>query len=149
MKIWNRHNSGITLLRMAEFNFLKNVFIILLFIGLVQIAPVTAAFAVQTLPPGITANCVDCHDDYIFKTKFSTSVHGNNGCISCHTGVKNIGPHMRGEEKAAVVACGICHKEEADEYGKNVHYLEQKLQCGDCHRDIHSFQAGERILSAP
>lgn len=87
------------------------------------------------------ADCLSCHDDYIFVRQFPQSAHGNNACTSCHKGIRNLERHMTGREKPAAVSCGDCHAEIAREYRQNFHNVELDFRCSDCHRDIHSFRA--------
>lgn len=89
-------------------------------------------------------DCLYCHDDYLFRTQFLDSVHGNNACTSCHTGIENLDRHMTGRENPAPVACGSCHQEIAREYLKNFHYIQLDFRCYDCHRDIHALKGNRK-----
>ncbi|MDD5711326.1 MAG: cytochrome c3 family protein, partial [Smithellaceae bacterium] len=93
--------------------------------------------AAQGLPPGIEARCRSCHDDVRFSARFDTSIHGNNGCTSCHVGIENLSAHMEGKERPAPVDCGRCHQDIARQFRQNFHYLQEDFRCSDCHRDIH------------
>jgi cytochrome b subunit of formate dehydrogenase len=94
----------------------------------------------------IYANCLDCHDDYLLTTQYPESVHGNLGCASCHADFKNIEKHMAGEQKPELLSCGTCHKEIAEEYKHNYHYLHQNFQCYDCHKNIHEIKRRKTFL---
>ncbi len=92
--------------------------------------------------PGATTsvNCLSCHDDYLYRTAYPASVHGAQGCVSCHSDITDIERHMTGTTRSTLVACGSCHNEIAKEYLHNYHYLHQDFQCYDCHRNIHAVQ---------
>jgi hypothetical protein len=57
---------------------------------LVFCIPVQAA----NVPPGVGQHCESCHDGYAFQVRFPDSAHGNNGCTSCHAGIKDVGRHI-------------------------------------------------------
>jgi len=88
----------------------------------------------------VSRTCQGCHDDPKFQTAFSASVHGNNGCRSCHTDIRNLNRHMTGQDKPAPVACGSCHQQIAQEYRASFHYLQEDFRCVDCHGGIHARQ---------
>ncbi len=88
---------------------------------------------------GTSRNCVSCHEAFVYRGDFPSSVHGNNGCTSCHT-IRNIARHTSGEEKPLLINCGSCHGQIAADFKKDAHYLHQSLQCQDCHRDIHALK---------
>jgi cytochrome b subunit of formate dehydrogenase len=92
---------------------------------------------------GIVKDCQSCHDDYLYTASFNRSVHGVNGCTSCHE-VKNRDKHMEGKEKSVLISCGSCHEQIADEYKKSFHYLQEDFRCWDCHRDIHAIRKSEK-----
>lgn len=99
----------------------------------------TGALA-QAQQKGIGRSCQSCHSDQAFTGGFVLSVHGNNSCTSCHTGIDNLARHISGESKPAAVRCGACHKEIAATYQTNVHAVVQNMVCADCHQKIHTFQ---------
>jgi len=92
---------------------------------------------------GAAPECLDCHDDYLYSRAFKKSVHGGNGCISCHGAVTDAKRHMRGEKKPPRVDCGRCHTQIAARYRQNFHYLQLDFRCSDCHRDIHALTGGK------
>lgn len=99
---------------------------------------VPAAPAAVSSPAGPDQRCTDCHDDGRFHSRFDVSVHGNNRCTSCHTGIRDIAAHSDGEEKPNPVNCGSCHQEVARSFRSSFHSLNQDFRCTDCHRDIHT-----------
>ena len=101
-----------------------------------------AAAAAQ--PDVFVGQCQRCHDGHKFRVAFPQSVHGNNGCISCHAGIVNLKRHAAGEEKPAPVSCGSCHGQIASEYRLNFHYIQEDFRCYDCHRDIHAVKPVDR-----
>ncbi|HRT62152.1 MAG TPA: hypothetical protein P5551_07315 [Syntrophales bacterium] len=95
----------------------------------------------------VTGNCLACHDGHVYRTEFPASVHGANGCASCHT-VKNLSRHMSGTEKPVLVACGSCHGGIAAQFRNNFHYLQENFECQDCHRDIHALKPAKGNFKA-
>ncbi|MBN1614024.1 MAG: cytochrome C [Deltaproteobacteria bacterium] len=89
--------------------------------------------------PELSGNyrCDFCHDFYRFRSQFPRSVHGPNGCGSCHREIGDLRLHMEGREKPITISCGSCHGEIEEDYRKSVHYVKQNITCQDCHRDIH------------
>jgi cytochrome b subunit of formate dehydrogenase len=100
-------------------------------------------------PPGVGQRCESCHDGYTFQSQFPASVHSNNGCTSCHTGIKDVGRHIAGQQSPAPVSCRSCHREQDERYRKSVHFINQGIKCQDCHSDIHALKknAGEKKLA--
>ena len=92
------------------------------------------------VPAAVGQRCESCHDRYAFRAQFSDSAHGNNGCTSCHAGIKDIGRHISGEVKPEAVSCRSCHQEIERKHQKSVHFLSQNIQCQDCHADIHTLK---------
>jgi cytochrome b subunit of formate dehydrogenase len=86
------------------------------------------------------SNCLGCHSDKISAERFGASVHGKNGCTSCHLEGTDLLRHMRGEVKPGKVQCERCHKKVAGEYYVSVH-LTKGVGCASCHSDIHSVTA--------
>lgn len=87
---------------------------------------------------GQTGRCNACHSDHTFTGDFANSVHGNNSCTSCHTGIDNISRHSSGEKKSNPVRCADCHREIAASYKTDVHAVAQNMTCADCHQNIHT-----------
>ncbi len=83
------------------------------------------------------ATCLGCHGDKIQAPAFAASVHGKNGCNSCHVQLTDLAKHMKGEVKPAPVRCERCHKKENAEHYASVH-AQKDVQCADCHTDIHT-----------
>ena len=92
-------------------------------------------------------NCLECHAGSEFKMQFPTSVHGKNGCTSCHTGVTDIEKHMRGVQKPKLVSCQTCHNAMTPRYIHRLHagadscttchkphlFIPAKKNCQQCH----------------
>ncbi len=95
--------------------------------------------------------CLDCHSDptltiekngkvislFIKKNDFAKSVHGENGCVSCHDDVDEEDlPH---DETLKKVQCSNCHDSEYEQYKNSLHgkALERNdpdaPTCEDCH----------------
>lgn len=101
------------------------------------------AMAFLTAGPAIAqedSDCFICHADpefsktlddgaelslFVDEEKFKSSIHGGEGCISCHSDITEL-PH---EEGLKPVDCGECHGGEAEIYGQSLHG--QKLAAGD------------------
>ena len=83
------------------------------------------------------ATCLGCHGDKISADKMAVSVHGKNGCTSCHVEIIELAKHMKGEIKVGKVQCVRCHKKEAAEHANSVH-TEKGVKCANCHTDMHS-----------
>lgn len=88
---------------------------------------------------GQNSICVSCHEDTVFTKSFPSSVHGRNGCASCHK-VGDIARHARGDEKPAMADCGVCHGEISRNYQFDAHYVNLDFNCTDCHSSIHTQQ---------
>ncbi|NVN91441.1 MAG: cytochrome c3 family protein [Desulfuromonadales bacterium] len=82
-------------------------------------------------------NCLGCHSDRIPIKTFAASVHGKNGCTSCHADIVDLASHMRHEFKPAKVRCESCHKKETAEHYSSAH-INRGVRCANCHTDIHS-----------
>jgi len=85
-------------------------------------------------------NCLQCHTGSEFTMQFPTSVHGKNGCTSCHTGITDIEKHMMGEEKPKLISCQTCHNAMTPRY---IHRLHAGANCTICHRP-HLFMPAKR-----
>ncbi|TSK07187.1 MAG: cytochrome C [Geobacter sp.] len=83
------------------------------------------------------ATCLGCHGNKISAEQMANSVHGKNGCTSCHIEIVELAKHMRGEIKVGKVQCVRCHKKEAAEHARSIH-SEKGVGCAQCHTDMHS-----------
>ncbi|MRR15065.1 MAG: cytochrome C [Deltaproteobacteria bacterium] len=98
------------------------------------------AIPVQAEAQAQTAACQTCHSDTAFGDAFAASVHGNNSCTSCHTGIDSIARHSAGEKKSNPVRCSSCHNEVAALYKADVHAVSENMTCADCHQKIHAIR---------
>jgi predicted CXXCH cytochrome family protein len=95
--------------------------------------------------------CLDCHSDptltvekdgkviqlFVKQKDFQNSVHGENGCVSCHADIdeENL-PHDFPLQK---VDCGNCHEQETEQHNESLHGLAFKRDdpyaptCITCH----------------
>lgn len=83
--------------------------------------------------------CLGCHSTVVSETAFASSVHGKNGCNSCHVQLTNLSRHVRGEIKVDKVHCERCHKKETAEHYASVH-IQKDIRCAECHTDVHTHQ---------
>jgi cytochrome b subunit of formate dehydrogenase len=104
-----------------------------LFLLLVLAQPAAATQGLAIDP----ATCLGCHGDKISAPLMANSVHGKNGCTSCHIEITELAKHMKGEIKVGKVQCIRCHKKEAAEHAGSIHTL-KGVGCANCHTDIHS-----------
>ncbi|MBN1546370.1 MAG: hypothetical protein JW902_06900, partial [Syntrophaceae bacterium] len=74
---------------------------------------------------------------------FSLSVHGPNGCTSCHQGITSLDRHMAGDEMPHLLSCAKCHGDVDAEYAGSYHALSQNMVCQDCHSPIHNIRKAE------
>ena len=81
-------------------------------------------------------NCLGCHGSKISLERFAASVHGKNGCTSCHLQSAELKKHMSGFTKLDKVNCAGCHSSQAKEFAESVH-AKNGLTCTSCHTDIH------------
>jgi hypothetical protein len=65
--------------------------------------------------------CLGCHGDKISAAAFVSSVHGKNGCNSCHVQLTDLSRHVKGQIKMEKVSCERCHKKENAEYYASLH----------------------------
>jgi len=84
-----------------------------------------------------SATCLGCHSNKISADAFAVSVHGKNGCNSCHIQMTNLPRHVKGQIKADKVHCERCHKKETAEHYASVH-AQKDVMCADCHTDVHT-----------
>lgn len=115
------------------------IFLFALLAGCIAAGAASPAEAASADISGLNARCVSCHEDQVYRTAFPASVHGRNGCASCHK-VGDILRHARGDEKPAMADCGVCHGQPAGNYTRDAHYLKLDFRCTDCHRGIHTLQ---------
>lgn len=101
---------------------------------LLSLAPFAGAEQGMAIDP---ATCLGCHGDKISTQAFASSVHGKNGCTSCHIEITDLAKHMKGEVKVGKVLCERCHKKETAEHYQSVH-ISKGVMCADCHTDIHT-----------
>jgi cytochrome b subunit of formate dehydrogenase len=114
---------------------LKKMLMVSTMAGLLMVSFVGAALA--------TTECQSCHRDEPFREDFSRSVHGANGCTSCHQGIVSLDRHMAGDEKPQLLACTKCHGDVAASYNKSYHAVYQNMTCQDCHRGIHALKKAD------
>ena len=81
--------------------------------------------------------CLECHDDVVSPVEYGASVHGQNACTSCHTGITSLDAHMEGDVMPEEPNCVSCHKQVASEHFSGVHMLNE-VGCTDCHSEIHA-----------
>jgi cytochrome b subunit of formate dehydrogenase len=81
--------------------------------------------------------CLGCHGDRISASAFDASVHGKNGCISCHVELTDVKKHEEGKLFPGKVQCVRCHHKVASRYYLSVH-MADNIACTDCHSGIHS-----------
>lgn len=99
------------------------------------------------------AACLACHGKasaikkgsgssvFVDKAKYEASVHGANGCISCHADIAENPEHLKAPGKTPVkpVACAPCHEKSDKSFGRSAHATALKggnsaaAQCADCH----------------
>ena len=107
-------------------------------VGLIGIAAVPA----QSEPIS-QSDCLDCHDQ-IDDARFNASVHGANGCRSCHHGIDDLNTHSDGTAPVGVPNCAGCHNRVADEFAQSRRHLQMELSCTDCHDRIHEARKWDR-----
>ncbi|HBG04110.1 MAG TPA: cytochrome C [Geobacter sp.] len=104
---------------------------LLLLLAMAQPAAATQGMAIDP------ATCLGCHGDKISAELMAKSVHGKNGCTSCHVEIVELAKHMRGEVAVGKVQCVRCHKKESAEHANSIH-TQKGVQCANCHTDMHS-----------
>jgi len=106
--------------------------------------------------------CMVCHGDptrskelpdgkvmslYVDAAAYAGSIHGANGCVSCHSGITEL-PHPEQVER---VNCGSCHAQ-SEEYSKSLHGKalatgdKDVAACQDCHGK-HDILPKDNVLS--
>lgn len=83
------------------------------------------------------STCLGCHGNKISSAGFESSVHGNNGCTSCHAEKAQLLKHMQGKVLKQQVNCGGCHQKESMQHAAGIH-IKQGIECTSCHTGIHS-----------
>lgn len=97
-------------------------------------------------------DCLTCHGVADLKSdsgrslhvdaaRHKASVHGELGCTSCHTGVKDY-PHPK---RMARVSCATCHDEPTAQVPQSVHGILGKQACSDCHGKSHEIQPAASV----
>ena len=100
---------------------------------------IATCLLMMTFAGVVTAiECQRCHREEPFQQDFSRSVHGANGCTSCHQGITSLDRHMGGDEKPQLLSCAKCHGDVAARYNQSYHAVYQNMACQDCHRGIHA-----------
>ena len=108
------------------------------------LAALVFGLALSAAPPPANpdATCLGCHGDksmgekYVDAGKFSHSVHGDNGCASCHTDV-DVNDHPG--KPVAPVDCASCHDKASRTYLNSTHGRSRKAgnyraaSCASCH----------------
>jgi len=89
------------------------------------------------------AACLRCHGDKIADAAFAASVHGRNGCTSCHVEITEPERHPAGGIRIGKVRCVRCHKKETADHYAGVHMLNE-VSCTACHGSIHELRAWNR-----
>ncbi len=114
------------------FKFTSSLFVILF--GLLILSGPLPAAQEMALD---SAACLGCHSNKFSEAAFAESVHGKNGCNSCHVQLTNLERHVHGEIKVEKVHCERCHKKETAEHYASVH-IQKDIRCADCHTDVHT-----------
>ena len=107
-------------------------------------------------------DCLECHGDkdltktindsvevslFIDQEKFSNSIHGEFGCIDCHTNIEEI-PH---DEEIKHPDCNQCHDDVAEEYLNSYHGMGLKKgdkdapYCRDCHSSHYVYSSDDTL----
>lgn len=81
--------------------------------------------------------CRNCHTEEAYLEGFTRSVHGHNGCMSCHKEIDDLDAHVSGRSRMPVANCSGCHRDITSRYRRDVHAVKQNMICQDCHRNIH------------
>jgi len=111
---------------------------------LCRLIPLLLLFIATALPAAAEqglaidpATCLGCHSNKISIQEFAASIHGKNGCTSCHVDITDLAKHMKKEIKVQKVQCERCHKKQNAEHYSSIH-AEKGVTCAECHTDIHS-----------
>ena len=105
--------------------------------------PKAALSKVRPAPPAPAgpapslANCAACHSGPEFEEHFAKTGHGKLSCTTCHSGITDLGQHMKKQQQPGLISCGVCHKDIEGKHEKSAHAVKAKLSCLQCHTDIH------------
>lgn len=121
-------------------------------------ALVAPAKAAAVASPSISnSSCMDCHGDktltttnaagkevllFVDLSRFATSIHKTNSCVSCHSDLTT--KHPDDNVPAKAVNCAVCHESQAKGYGASIHGVSHTLgasgaaSCIDCHSLDHT-----------
>jgi formate dehydrogenase gamma subunit len=95
--------------------------------------------------------CFECHADkglkkvkngkeislYVDEASYAKSVHGEAGCVACHTDLEGVA--YEHEAELEPVDCGTCHEDVEEAYEGGVHAkailagVTDSARCSDCH----------------
>jgi hypothetical protein len=76
-----------------------NLFVLFFVLIICRAVPVVAEQGMAIDP----ATCLGCHSDKMSIQAFAGSVHGKNGCTSCHVDITDLASHMKKEIKVQQV----------------------------------------------
>jgi cytochrome b subunit of formate dehydrogenase len=110
-----------------------NLFVLFIALVICRALPAAAEQGMAIDP----ATCLGCHSDKMSIQAFAGSVHGKNGCTSCHVDITDLAGHMKREIKVQKVQCERCHTRESAEHYTSVH-SSKGVNCAACHNDIHT-----------
>src|SRR5450631_2146111 len=145
--------------------FLNNGFVIAALAAALILLPAAAppAFAADPAPSAADQNCLGCHGAAGMEKKladgdtlqlhvpadaFVKSVHGPNGCTSCHADVdpaahppvkKDIAS-ARSFAIATTQVCRTCHTDKFEQWESSIHG--EQVPCKNCHSDIYTAYLG-------
>ena len=112
-------------------------FLLLLLVTLLLAPAMAGAQSGMAIAP---ETCLKCHEDVVSPVEFGGSVHGQNGCTSCHMEVTSLEQHVAGNVMPTEPKCVRCHKQESADHFASVHQLNE-VKCSDCHDDIHKHRS--------
>ncbi|RKX99703.1 MAG: cytochrome C [Spirochaetes bacterium] len=126
-------------MKRSVFSFLGLIsFILFSFLSSSNLFSKTLTVDVNLKRPLITVDCLKCHEDDVSPSGFANSVHGQNGCTSCHVDIFDLEKHEEGEIVPGKPKCGLCHQQVCKEYKKSVHKVLAHMDCWACHKNIHT-----------
>ncbi|PNU19741.1 cytochrome C [Geothermobacter hydrogeniphilus] len=97
-------------------------------------------FLLSAVPASASESCLDCHSENCFRLDFPASVHGPNGCTSCHRFPAGGESHPVAADYRPTVDCNRCHKDIAQAYASGVHQA-AGVGCSECHAPVHGLHA--------
>ncbi|MGA7827975.1 MAG: cytochrome c3 family protein [Geobacteraceae bacterium] len=112
-------------------NFIRIIVLLFSLVACIRSASADDGIAVS---PSV---CLGCHGDSVASSAFYASVHGKDGCTSCHIELTDVKKHEMGELFPGKVHCDRCHEKISSEYLVSVHKTDN-VSCKDCHSAIHS-----------